>query len=197
MNSPDYMNGKNEIAVALILAQKEMGAAKKGAENPFFKSKYADLSSVIEAIKEPLLNNDIAYSQTLESDDDRNYVRTSLIHKSGQSISGRMLIKPTKDDMQGLGSAITYARRYGLQAITGLPAEDDDGNAASAPKTKATNPDQKDASLKSSVESLAKQVFKSKDEFTKWLEENKFPVELSLATDFSLTQILIKLKEVE
>ncbi len=125
------MENMNELASALIEAQKQMGAAKKGATNPFFKSKFADLGNIIEAIKDPLLSNGICYVQTVESDNGNNYLRTSLIHKSGQSISGRMLIKPTKDDMQGIGSAITYARRYGLQAIVGLPAEDDDGNAAS------------------------------------------------------------------
>jgi len=135
------MENSNEIATALIEAQKEMTCAKKDAVNPFFKSKYADLSSIIQAIKDPLLKNDICYVQTVESLDGNNFLRTTLIHKSGQSISGSMLIKPTKDDMQGLGSAVTYARRYGLQAIVGLPAEDDDGNAASAPKEyKKTEP---------------------------------------------------------
>ena len=125
------MENVNELATALIEAQKEMGAAKKGSDNPFFKSKYADLASVIEAIKEPLLNNDICYVQMVEAEANQNFLITKLIHTSGQSLSGRMLIRPTKEDMQGLGSAITYARRYGLQAIVGLPAEDDDGNAAS------------------------------------------------------------------
>jgi len=125
------MENMNELSSALVEAQKQMGAAKKGATNPFFKSTFANLGNIIEAIKDPLLSNGICYVQTVESEDGKNYLRTSLIHKSGQSLSGRMLIKPTKDDMQGIGSAITYARRYGLQAIVGLPAEDDDGNAAS------------------------------------------------------------------
>ena len=90
------MENVNELATALIEAQKEMGSAKKGSDNPFFKSKYADLSSIIEAIKEPLLNNDIAYVQTVEAEGNQNFLRTALIHKSGQSISGRMLIRPDR-----------------------------------------------------------------------------------------------------
>lgn len=134
------MENVNEIATALIEAQKEMGGAKKDANNPFFKSKYADLNSIIEAVKGPLLNNGISFIQPMLVEGGNNFVKTILVHKSGQTLESTMLIKPTKDDMQGLGSAITYARRYTLQAMCGLPAEDDDGNAASSPVVKKPEP---------------------------------------------------------
>jgi hypothetical protein len=120
-----------ELAAALAKAQGQMGSAHKDASNPFFKSKYADLSSIVDAIKGPLSANGIAYVQTTDTDDSGVLVETTLIHSSGQWISGSLRMRPVKDDPQGIGSCITYARRYGLQAIVGLDADDDDGNAAS------------------------------------------------------------------
>ncbi len=120
----------NELATALSKAQGVMGGAIKDSSNPFFKSKYADLHSVIEAIKKPLADNGLSYTQLIETKDGEPYVTTMLMHSSGQSISASLKLKITKDDMQGLGSAISYARRYGLQSIVGLSAEDDDGEAA-------------------------------------------------------------------
>lgn len=120
----------NELAEALAKAQGEMEFAKKGSQNPFFKSHYADLASVVQAIKEPLSRNSLAYTQIITSNGTGTYVRTILMHKSGQTLESVMLAKPSKDDMQGLGSAITYARRYALQAICGLSADDDDGENA-------------------------------------------------------------------
>lgn len=119
-----------KLAEALAKAQGEMESAKKDSANPFFKSKYSDLHSVIQAIKGPLSKNGIAYTQLVNTIDGQTYVETVLLHVSGDRISGKMLVKPSKDDMQGIGSAITYARRYGLQAICGVSAEDDDGEAA-------------------------------------------------------------------
>ena len=132
----------NEISEALCKAQHEMEGAKKDTSNPFYKSKYADLASVIYAIKEPLCKNNLSYTQLVESNDEgKTFLKTILMHKSGQSISSKMLVKPTRDDMQGLGSAITYARRYSLQAIVGLSSEDDDGNAASGLKNNSSKPE--------------------------------------------------------
>tara|TARA_Y100000310_G_C20453768_1_gene702029 strand:- start:55 stop:822 length:768 start_codon:yes stop_codon:yes gene_type:complete len=116
----------NELAGALSLAQGEMNPAKKGASNPFFKSKYADLSEIIEATRYPLTGNDLSIVQYCED----GYVVTQLMHGSGQWIRGRLRITPKENTPQGIGSALTYARRYSWQMMCGLGAEDDDGESA-------------------------------------------------------------------
>lgn len=122
-----------KIAVALSKAQKNIGAAAKGAANPFFKSKYADLGSVMEACKEALNAEGITVLQpvttTLEG---KHAVETVLLHESGEFISSVMTLELTKTNMQDLGSAITYARRYSLQSLAFIPSEDDDGEKAMA-----------------------------------------------------------------
>ena len=119
-----------QLALALSKAQGQMKFAAKDANNPFFKSKYADLASVIEAIKVPLSANGIAFVQATDFEDSAVIVETILLHESGEWISGRLRMQPTKNDPQGVGSAVTYAKRYGLQALAGVPSDDDDGNAA-------------------------------------------------------------------
>jgi hypothetical protein len=119
-----------QLALALSKAQGQMKFAAKDANNPFFKSKYADLASVIEAIKVPLSANGIAFVQATDFEDSAVIVETILLHESGEWISGRLRMQPTKNDPQGVGSAVTYAKRYGLQALVGVPSDDDDGNAA-------------------------------------------------------------------
>jgi hypothetical protein len=120
-----------ELAKALLSAQKEIDAAKKKAKNPFFKSSYADLSEVIDTVKEPLNNNGIVFLQIVDESENGAVVETTLLHESGQFISGRTPVFSSKpNDPQALGSGITYSKRYGLQAIVGLPTEDDDGEKA-------------------------------------------------------------------
>ena len=128
MNKSDSI--KN-LAVAMCKAQAEMGGAHKGANNPFFKSKYADLSAVVQAVKEPFANNGLSYVQFPIEEGGRIGVETILMHESGEWLSNSFTVALTKQDAQGAGSAITYCRRYGLQAIAGIPSEDDDGNNAS------------------------------------------------------------------
>lgn len=118
------------IAEALALAQGEMSGAKKSNENPFFKSKYADLASVIGAIRDSLSKYKIAHTQAPGRDLDGNFVDTMLIHSSGEWLKSRIYMNPIKNDPQGIGSVITYQRRYALQAMVGLEADDDDGNHA-------------------------------------------------------------------
>ena len=122
-----------KIAEALAAAQGEMSGAKKDSANPFFKSKYADLAAVIGSIREPLSKHGIAHSQVPGCDAEGYYVDTLLLHTSGEWLRGRIRMNPTKEDPQGIGSVITYMRRYALQAMAGLEAEDDDGNKASEP----------------------------------------------------------------
>ncbi len=120
------------LSVALCKAQGMLEHAKKGVENTFFKSKYADLASVIDAAKYPLSNNGLSVSQIVDTDENSNItLETILMHESGEWICGRYPIRPVKTDPQSMGSAITYARRYAFSAITGIAADDDDGNAAS------------------------------------------------------------------
>ena len=122
-----------ELAKALCKAQDEMGGAAKSSTNPFFKSSYSALPEVIKAIKQPFCNHGLSYSQFPVFEDGMAGVITILMHTSGEWLESKLLLPVTKKDPQATGSAITYARRYALQSIAGIPSEDDDGNAASAP----------------------------------------------------------------
>ena len=121
-----------QIVAALLNAQKQMGNAVKGANNPFFKSKYADLNAVREATM-PLLNeNGILVLQPMVTIDGVEYVKTVLLHESGETMeSFTKILCKSQNDPQAYGSGVTYARRYGLQAFLSIGADDDDGNAAS------------------------------------------------------------------
>ena len=125
------------IAAALNKAQAEMSGAKKGANNPFFKSKYADMNSVVDAVRIPFCNNGLSYSQFPIMQDNKVGVETILMHESGEWMSDILVLPMVKQDPQAAGSAITYAKRYALQSIAGIPSEDDDGNAASSQKALA------------------------------------------------------------
>ena len=120
-----------ELAGALCKAQGGMMGAKKDSENPFFKSKYADLASVWDVCRKPLSENGLSVVQTTSMPSlDRVALETTLLHISGQWIQSTYPVKPVKDDPQGLGAALTYARRYGLMAMIGIAPEDDDGETA-------------------------------------------------------------------
>jgi len=138
-----------KIAPALIKAKKEFGPALKSSNNPHFRSKYADLGACLEAVDEALLNNGIALIQETFLDETGVTVETVFIHESGEILRGGKLHVPAaKHDPQGYGSALTYARRYSLQAACGIAPEDDDGNAASqmskSIKPQATNAKQQE-----------------------------------------------------
>jgi len=146
-----------EIAPALVKAQGEIKAALKDSTNPHFRSKYADLSSVVEAVKSPLLKNGISFLQGIHDAEGGVAVETMLLHTSGEWISSTLRIPASKQDAQGFGSAITYGRRYGLMAICGVPAEDDDGNAASE-AVKKEEPKADPAAIKYLTEAAGKGV---------------------------------------
>ena len=117
---------------ALVAAQGEFEAVEKSADNPFFKSKYADLPAIVRAASPILAKHGLAVTQMpgLEGDDD--VLTTRLIHESGEWIESTMRLFLVKQDPQGQGSALTYARRYAYSAMLGIVTEaDDDGNAAS------------------------------------------------------------------
>jgi len=120
-----------KLAPAILKAQKSMGNAIKDSKNPFFKSSYADLNAVREACMPALNDNGISVLQTTLNVDNRSYVRTTLLHESGEFISSDTEILTSKaNDAQGYGSGISYARRYGLQALVCLGSADDDGEGA-------------------------------------------------------------------
>lgn len=133
MNNDSYMSPTiTKIASALLLAQTAMQNAVKGGNNPYFKSKYADLNSVREAAQ-PLLNaNGILVTQATIQKDGKSFVRTQLTHAaSGEWIaSDTEIIAAKLNDPQAAGSGLTYARRYGLQSLVSLGASDDDAEAA-------------------------------------------------------------------
>jgi len=126
-----------ELATAMAKAQGQIKGALKDQNNPFFKSKYADLSSVVEAIRVPLSSNGLSYVQIAHEKENAAAFETKILHSSGEWLScGIVSVPVSKADAQGFGSASTYARRYSLSAAFGVAPEDDDGNAAAkaAPK---------------------------------------------------------------
>jgi hypothetical protein len=134
----------NELATALCKAQAQIEGAKKGKENPHFRSKYADLGAVWDACREALTGHGLSVVQSprtvlLEAGLGVE-VETRLLHTSGQWMEDTLMVPVGKPDAQGVGSAVTYARRYALAAFVGVSPEDDDGNAASARTTAQPEP---------------------------------------------------------
>ena len=125
-----------ELALALCRFQGEVEKIKKTETNPFFKSKYANLSSILDVIRKPLSDNGLSFVQFPT---DSHELTTILMHVSGEWMQASYKMEPVKKDPQGLGSVITYQRRYALGAILGLNIDDDDdGNKASKPEDKPT-----------------------------------------------------------
>jgi hypothetical protein len=162
------------LAGAMSAAFAEIEAATKGANNPHFKSKYADLGAVIDAVKPALIAHDLFFTQHCHPAEDGVMVETVLGHASGEEKSlGKLFVPANKRDAQGFGSALTYARRYGLMTAFGVPAEDDDGNAASrstngaaningpAPREKLDGPHTSKTALKAAVEMIRAEVRKA------------------------------------
>jgi hypothetical protein len=135
------------LHASMALAFAEIEAATKSATNPHFRSKYADLGAVIEAVKPALIAHGLFFTQHPTPSEDGVIVETVLHHASGESLSlGSLYVPANKRDAQGFGSAMTYARRYALQTAFGVPTEDDDGNAAvstARPSTGETPPNKR------------------------------------------------------
>lgn len=122
------------FAKAFVAAQKATEAVKKASSNPAFRSKYADLAGVVEAVVPALNGAGIGVMQFPSFDGEWVMVTTTFLHETGSSVTGELKLRPSKNDPQGVGSAITYGRRYTLLAMSGAAPEDDDGNAASGPR---------------------------------------------------------------
>ena len=128
-----------DLALALAIAQGQIKGASKDSTNPHFKSRYADLASVTDAIKAAFSDNNLAYVQVIHDVEAGVGVETVILHKSGQWLSNGVCVVPVaKNDAHGHGSALTYGRRYSLAAAAGVAPEDDDANAAvkAAPKSR-------------------------------------------------------------
>ncbi|MCJ8336316.1 MAG: ERF family protein [Epibacterium sp.] len=138
IEAPQAVRAHSSIAMALASAQLSMGKALKQSQNSHFRNKYADLGNVVDACMPALNENGIAVIQPTIDEGGERFVKTVLIHgETGETLECRVPLIVAKNDMQGYGSAVTYARRYGLMAMTGVAPEDDDGNAAAAAAPKS------------------------------------------------------------
>ena len=172
-----------KLDAAFIKAQREMGSATKDSKNPHFRSTYADLASVIRVVKPALNNNDLGFRQFTQFDTTTGVasVTTTVFHSSSQFVAITCSAKPKKADIQAQGSAFTYLKRYSLQALCGLPSEDDDGNAGAgrtaAPANATRNNNRQSAPPRTSAKLLSEEEFEaalkqrgvhSLDVFQKW-----------------------------
>lgn len=132
---------KAAFSKAFIQAQSNMEAITKENKNDAFKgSKYADLATVVAAIVPAMNKAGIAVLQSPAFDGEMVTITTTLLHESGATVTSDLRLRPSKSDPQGVGSAITYGRRYSLLAVAGVAPEDDDGNAASGPRQPTNEP---------------------------------------------------------
>jgi hypothetical protein len=174
------------LSVDLVAAFAEIEGAAKDKVNPHFKSKYADLSSVIDAIKPVLARHNLAVYQRCNPVENGVSVQTILHHVSGEVVDlGTLYVPANKLDPQGFGSALTYCRRYALMTAFGVPAEDDDGNAAvkatvypsagepaPLPREKLEGPYPSPTALKGAIKAFANTLSGMTDfaEFNAWME---------------------------
>jgi len=174
----------SELHAAMALAFTELEGALKTSNNPHFKSKYADLGNVIEAIKPALVNHGLFFWQVSHEAQGGVLIETVLGHKSGGERSlGKLFVPADKSNAHGFGSALTYARRYALMAAFGVPAEDDDGNAASrpAPQVKgqsqigAVSPSPITKAQADELRNLASEVGADLERFCKFLKIDSIP----------------------
>ena len=129
-----------ELAKAMVAAQQSLGLVAKSSDNTYFESRYADLATVLDAILPALNGAGISLMQAPGGDGEGNVtLTTTLLHESGEWMESTLTMRPTKSDPQGVGSAITYARRYAALAVAGAAPEDDDGNSASQRNNKAAS----------------------------------------------------------
>jgi len=168
----------NELATALSKAQGEFDPALKDSNNPFFKSKYADLPSVWAVSREILCKYGLSLLQFPSSNDGKPCLVTRLMHSSGQWMQSSVDLLLTKNDIQGLGSAISYMRRYSMTAILGIVQDDDDGQAA-VQKKKEQEKTKVDPSIDAMQFSVLNQLYclcpdEYKKEFDKWLRDKKY-----------------------
>lgn len=123
------MENSNYIA-DFMQGQSSLESAIKNSANPFLKNKYADIQEVLDKVKSAFHQNNFIIVQEGGADDHGEFIDTKLVHVSGNQFNCKIYLQYKKGDMQSLGGAITYARRYGLLSVTGIPVDDDDGTSA-------------------------------------------------------------------
>lgn len=195
-----------KISADLLKAQSEMSTPVKDAKNPYFNSKYVDLNAILDVSVKVLNDNNISLLQPVTNHDGRNYVQTLLLHSSGEFLGGETEIKAKNpNDPQAEGSGITYARRYGLQSLLGLGAEDDDGTAANKPvkenNSKVSNISDKKKSANSLPDWLEGKLIscndlesltEKRDSFIAWAKEKNWKYkqdDLDLSMAFHIDRI--------
>jgi hypothetical protein len=165
--------GRADLFMAFHKAQSEMGSLIKGSVNPAFKSKYADLATVLETVLPTLNKNGLAVIQSPSFDGEVLSVETVIFHVKGGWIKSVLSMRPTKQDPQGIGSAETYCRRYAILALAGVAPEDDDGNAASAPGEagqKFKSPRSESAAVLAAFAVI--NGLEGREQFAKWKADN-------------------------
>lgn len=166
---------KANFAKAFVAGQAGMEAIKKASSNPAFKSKYADLAEVVEAVVPALNKAGIGVMQFPAFDGDIVSITTVFIHESGASITATLDLRPSKTDPQGIGSATTYGRRYSLLAMSGMAPEDDDGNAASGPREQRREEPKRSAGVVAAESALL--MCQSAKDVDRWEANNKAVLE--------------------
>ena len=179
----------NELAAALCKAQGEMGGAVKDSSNPFFKSSYADLTSVIKAIKQPFADNGLSYTQFPVNDENGVGVSTRLMHVSGQWLEMEYTLPMVKKDPQAAGSCISYARRYSLQAMAGIPTAEDDAESAML-RGDHKNPLSADQSAQ--IKALLEETGTDVAKFCKWLKVSSVDKVLAIHYDRAVAALEAK-----
>lgn len=153
-----------KLADALCKAQAKFEGASKDKVNPHFRSKYADLGNVVDAIKEPLAAHGLSFVQVVHDAEAAAKIETIILHSSGEWLScGVTSVPVTKNDAQGYGSAMTYCRRYSLSAAFGIAPEDDDGNAAAKAAPDEPTPEERKAAHDDAAEKYADAIVCIKD----------------------------------
>lgn len=185
---------------ALIEFQKNNKCFKANKDNPYFKSKYIDLAQLIKDTREDLIDNDLCISQFCRVIDTKNILVTRLMHSSGEYLDSDYQLDPVKQDPQGMGSALTYARRYNYMAILGVASseDDDDGNKASQQgttkpnqgKTSSTKIIPKEEDQRSIVIAKAKECKVGKEQLTALCEEIAASKKINDYTKTELAQLL-------
>ena len=158
---PNRSESIANLASSLAVAQGKIENASKDSENPYFKSSYADLASVRDAVRKPFAEHGLAVVQLPSTDGALVTIITILLHESGEWISSALSMKAKDDSPQAIGSAITYARRYALAAMAGVAPEDDDGEKAQAHSPRGSQA-AADAVANKKVEELKKELKKPK-----------------------------------
>ena len=189
-----------ELAKALAMVQGKIGGAKKDATNPFFKMSYATLASVWDACRELLSSNGLSVVQTFTPDNGEIVIDTTLLHSSGEWITGSLSITPTRNDPQGAGSAITYGRRYALAAIVGISPEDDDAEGATqrepAKTTKKAPPKKnpEEPEVFATIRKYCAALNWGSERWNKYLEENHSKKDIKELTKEELKTCEVNLK---